>query len=162
MSNTKGTSEKVLGPHPADQVADFPPRNATTTEVREWLRHLLEQRQFSNQEVREYLPEVRLNGEDLLDLDLDEDYLFNILPKVSEEDYEKVKSHSSTVNHFEQMRDSIYIDILRASWQHKQKVDTMILEVSKRSEIDQQSTMFRKICYGVLLVIIVACFIVWY
>ncbi|KAK7967260.1 uncharacterized protein PG986_001537 [Apiospora aurea] len=142
MSNTKGTSEKLPSLNPADQVADFPPRNATTAEVRKWLRPLLEQRLFNDQEIKEYLLEVRLNGEDLHDLDLDEDYLFNIFPKISEEDYDSQK--------------------LQSWFSKAKKVDTMILEVSKRSEIDQQSTLFRKICCGILLVVIVACFIAWY
>lgn len=106
-SADSGDEPKDTIPSWAVQVTNFPPRTAHAGMVQDWLELFLERRLFEEEEINEFLIEVRLDGEDLRTLS--EDELRDCLPK-NPRGYELEYDDER----YEQMRKYLPADIVRA------------------------------------------------
>ncbi|KAK7934982.1 hypothetical protein PG985_000477 [Apiospora marii] len=117
-------SDEDTLPSWADQVANFPQRTAHTGMVQDWLELFLARRTFDDEEINEFLVEVRLDGKDLHTLSKNK--LLDCLPK----DPEETGVEGSTYR-FEQMRRHLLTDIMRA----REEVGIETAKVQKGPEV---------------------------
>ncbi|KAK7963736.1 hypothetical protein PG996_008578 [Apiospora saccharicola] len=106
--NTSGDgSDEDTIPSWEEQLSNFPTRLAHTETVQDWLELFLERRTFNEEEINDFLQEVRLDGEDLHALS--EEELRDCLPKNQEDSVLDSSNYQ-----FEQMRRHLLTDIIRA------------------------------------------------
>ncbi|KAK8113209.1 hypothetical protein PG984_013735 [Apiospora sp. TS-2023a] len=125
--DSDGSDEDTV-PSWDNQVSNFPPRTAHTEAVQDWLELFLERRTFDEEEIDEFLREVRLDGEDIRTLS--EGELHDCLPK-NPRGYEL--EHDD--ERFEQMRKHLPADIVRARKEVVEQNGIMVPKVHKGFEI---------------------------